>query len=46
MARQAPGKVLVVAGTHGNERNAPWLLQSWRRHPEGLLGAAAWPWSS
>ncbi len=36
MARQAPGKVLVVAGTHGNERNAPWLLQSWRRHPEGL----------
>jgi aspartoacylase len=23
----ASGKVLVVAGTHGNERNAPWLLQ-------------------
>ncbi|MFM7267812.1 MAG: succinylglutamate desuccinylase/aspartoacylase family protein, partial [Cyanobium sp.] len=21
------GKVLVVAGTHGNERNGPWLLQ-------------------
>ena len=32
----APAKVLVVAGTHGNERNAPWLLEHWRRHPEAL----------
>jgi aspartoacylase len=24
--------VLVVAGTHGNERNAPWLLEVWRQH--------------
>lgn len=30
------GKVLVVAGTHGNERNAPWLLERWRRHPATL----------
>ena len=29
-------KVLVVAGTHGNERNAPWLLEHWRRVPESL----------
>ncbi len=29
------GKVLVVAGTHGNERNAPWLLQ------QPVLAAAA-----
>jgi len=26
--------VLVVAGTHGNEINAPWLLDHWRRQPE------------
>jgi aspartoacylase len=32
---QAPA-VLVVAGTHGNERNAPWLLQQWRRQPGSL----------
>ncbi len=32
-------EVLVVAGTHGNERNAPWLLQEWQRHPAGLDGA-------
>ncbi|MFO7628729.1 MAG: aspartoacylase [Prochlorococcaceae cyanobacterium] len=32
-------KVLVVAGTHGNERNAPWLLERWRRHPETLNDA-------
>lgn len=32
----ALAKVLVVAGTHGNERNAPWLLEHWRRHPEAL----------
>ncbi len=37
-ARQAAGaaRVLVVAGTHGNERNAPWLLQQWRQRPELL----------
>ncbi len=29
-------RVLVVAGTHGNERNAPWLLQQWRQRPELL----------
>jgi aspartoacylase len=28
--------VLVVAGTHGNERNAPWLLQEWQQHPARL----------
>jgi aspartoacylase len=27
------GRVMVVGGTHGNERNAPWLLEAWRRHP-------------
>ncbi|QVL53353.1 MAG: aspartoacylase [Cyanobium sp. M30B3] len=31
--------VLVVAGTHGNERNAPWLLQHWQRHPGSLASA-------
>jgi aspartoacylase len=30
------GKVLVVGGTHGNERNGPWLLDAWRRHPPRL----------
>ena len=30
------GRVLVVAGTHGNERNAPWLIQQWLERP-GLL---------
>ena len=25
--------VLVVAGTHGNELNAPWLLEQWDRNP-------------
>ncbi len=29
-------RVLVVAATHGNERNAPWLLESWRQNPSGL----------
>ena len=29
-------RVLVVAATHGNERNAPWLLQQWRTRPELL----------
>ena len=33
------GRVLVVAATHGNERNAPWLLEQWRQRPE-LLAAA------
>jgi aspartoacylase len=32
----AAGRVLVVAGTHGNERNAPWLLEHWRREPAAL----------
>lgn len=27
------GRVLVVAGTHGNEINAPWLLDRWQRQP-------------
>ena len=36
------GRVLVVAATHGNERNAPWLLEQWRRSPE-LLAAAGLP---
>ena len=26
----------MVAGTHGNERNAPWLLDHWSRQPEAL----------
>ena len=26
-------QVLVVAATHGNERNAPWLLDQWRAQP-------------
>jgi aspartoacylase len=30
------GRVLVVAATHGNERNAPWLLEQWRARPELL----------
>ncbi|MCP9860229.1 MULTISPECIES: aspartoacylase [unclassified Cyanobium] len=29
----AAGRVMVVGGTHGNERNAPWLLEAWRQHP-------------
>ena len=29
-------RVLVVAATHGNERNAPWLLEGWRRDPTVL----------
>ena len=29
----AAGKVMLVAATHGNERNAPWLLEAWQRHP-------------
>ncbi|MBM5802092.1 MAG: aspartoacylase [Cyanobacteria bacterium K_DeepCast_35m_m2_023] len=30
------GSILVVAGTHGNECNAPWLLQQWRANPSAL----------
>ena len=30
-------RVLVVAGTHGNERNGVHLLERWRRAPERLL---------
>jgi len=29
-------KVMVVGGTHGNERNAPWLLEFWRSRPQDL----------
>ena len=32
----APARLLVVAATHGNERNAPWLLEQWRRQPSLL----------
>ena len=31
-----PGSILVVGGTHGNEPNAPWLLQQWQRRPDAL----------
>ena len=34
--------VLVVAGTHGNEVNAPWLLQQWQANP-ALIDAAGLP---
>jgi aspartoacylase len=29
-------RVLVVGATHGNERNAGWLLEGWRHHPDSL----------
>ncbi len=32
-------RVLVVAGTHGNERNAPWLLEHWQSQP-GCLASS------
>lgn len=32
-------RVLVVAATHGNERNGAWLLEGWRRDPAGLEAA-------
>ncbi len=38
-ASGAAGRVLVVAGTHGNERNAPWLLEAWRRGEPALATA-------
>ena len=34
--------VLVVAGTHGNEVNAPWLLQQWQNNSD-LIDAAGLP---
>ena len=30
----ASPRVLVVAGTHGNEINAPWLLDQWQKQPD------------
>jgi len=30
----ASPRVLVVAATHGNEINAPWLLDQWQQHPD------------
>jgi aspartoacylase len=35
-ADMAAGRVMVVGGTHGNERNAPWLLKAWERQPKLL----------
>ncbi|MFN9547590.1 MAG: aspartoacylase [Cyanobacteriota bacterium] len=32
----ATGQVLVIAGTHGNERNGVQLLERWRQAPERL----------
>ena len=29
--------VLVVAGTHGNEVNAPWLVEQWKQQPDLIL---------
>ena len=29
----AKPRVLVVAGTHGNEINGPWLLEQWASYP-------------
>jgi aspartoacylase len=36
---RAAGRLLLVAATHGNERNAPWLLEQWRRRPALLASA-------
>ncbi|MEB3323704.1 MAG: succinylglutamate desuccinylase/aspartoacylase family protein, partial [Cyanobacteriota bacterium] len=33
---EATLRVLVVGGTHGNERNAVHLLRHWRKTPEAL----------
>ncbi len=30
----ASPRLLVVAGTHGNEINGPWLLEQWQQHPQ------------
>jgi aspartoacylase len=35
----AMGRVLVVAATHGNERNGGWLLEGWRKDPDSLRRA-------
>jgi len=35
----AQPRLLVVAATHGNERNAPWLLEQWRQRPQLLASA-------
>ena len=42
MADDGPGrgKVLVVGGTHGNEVNAPWLLETGLREASGGLELA------
>ncbi|MCP9776092.1 aspartoacylase [Cyanobium sp. WAJ14-Wanaka] len=32
-------RVLMVAGTHGNERNGPWLLEHWGQRPHALACA-------
>lgn len=40
-AGPAVGRVLVVAGTHGNERNAPWLLRQALPPPFATDAAAA-----
>lgn len=39
MPTQAPqdGSILVVGGTHGNERHAPWLLQQWHDDASSLV---------
>ena len=34
-----PPRLLVVAATHGNERNAPWLFEQWRQRPDLLASA-------
>lgn len=36
MQDPARASILVVAGTHGNERNGPWLLQLWQANPSAL----------
>jgi aspartoacylase len=33
------GRVLVVAATHGNERNGGWLLEGWQQDPRSLQRA-------
>lgn len=32
------GRLLLVGGTHGNERTAPWIFQCWKAQP-GLLAS-------
>ena len=33
---QHQGRVMVVGGTHGNERNGLWLIDQWRQQPNQL----------